>query len=215
MRLSIHCTATLLIVGLMFIAGCSTGPEAEELWPLQVGHRWIGSVEYFDGSGEKSFGTGYDTIEVIGAVEVDGETWYELNSGAMMRNGPQGTELRYSQNGIYSPPGLYMKYPSVRGDTFASFHSIIAGVDNPPTYFRRTEETDSVMALPFGAMRAYVYRSLVAPMDPNLAEFHYRYYEAAVPGIGIVYKYAPYSSVSGLNTDTSRLEWKLLRVDRR
>jgi hypothetical protein len=82
--------------------------------PLAVGNEWLGRSYRTDSLGA-STDVVYDTLRIVSSMQIDGETWYASDRGALYANRADGLWVRSSAGGR---PVQQAKHPASVGDRF-------------------------------------------------------------------------------------------------
>ncbi|MEM8598533.1 MAG: hypothetical protein AAGF99_01320 [Bacteroidota bacterium] len=195
------------------------------LLPLAVGNEWVTdySEEWIDR--DLPGRSLVDTIRVVSAMTIAGETWYEVQNGGgsgfpdgLYTNRRDGV---HQAANMFSPPELpdsvsvpeaaflIYKFPAQVGDTYEAYDGIQVTV----------VDTRAPVTLPFGTFEAYVYefRPTQAWFDGARPEMSIGFEEGAgvhyvylVPELGYLDYQVPWVSTNG-GTDDAPL-WKTIMV---
>ena len=159
------CTCYLSIaVVVVAFSSCSQHPTqpgsgSNVLWPMAVGNRWIGTHHYYDVNGQLT-GTRRDTMTIVGTADVNGETWYEFEDGALRINRLDGVWMRIPESDGDELSILFARYPTTRGDTFGTFEFQQTFENGQPggsyVSWLQTLAVDSVVTVPYGTKAAHI-----------------------------------------------------------
>lgn len=178
---------------------------------MAVGNMWIGEKEYFDASG-KSLGVEDDTLLFTKTVDINGETWFQLNDGYVFVNREDGVWSRLLGSIADESEQIFAKYPTVRGDTFATERLPVvtpSGLGTAQVWYK-TFSTNASLKLPYGNVTAYTFVNYLqfepgAQPEPQLESWSF------TPGLGLVMRTNGTGPIPEFPS-AIRYQWKLREV---
>lgn len=211
-RLNLFCLSLFVL----HLAGCGdgpTGPGSDRLWPMAVGNRWIGMIEYFNSRGE-SLSTAYDTTSIVRSVSIGGETWYEFDDGVRRTNRSDGVWVSFGGSNSNDFIRLIAKYPTVPGDTFQTErgreHTIHGPTGDSILMWIGTLSVDSIVAVPRGTFTCHAYAYFT--LHPHMSEAGRGIQSwAYAPGVGPVFYREAH--LSGGLSDSTYWTWSLVKAE--
>ncbi len=86
------------IVGLLGGAVMAQTETSADYWPLHVGNRWVyeHTSGFYDSDGLRIDSQEQVVLEVLGEEEVEGNTYFRLNTGQLIRKNEKGDILEYN-----------------------------------------------------------------------------------------------------------------------
>ena len=89
-----------ILFSILFCACTSVfGQEAPDYWPLEVGNRWVYEHSLFGDDGGLDgvlFSEEIVFLEVEATEEIDGQTYFRLSNGQLLRNNEDGNVVEYN-----------------------------------------------------------------------------------------------------------------------
>lgn len=175
---------SIMLAAILTLQSCSRSPASPQniqnspnlqLFPMAVGNSWTYTKSNYDASGNVTASMNA-TLTIPRDTTISGETWYfyAYHGTIYWTTRADGVWRWPFTPGEITTPSLYLKYPTVAGDT----------ISDSNTVFTRTITTtlslDSLTTTPLGNFHCVLYRQSDFRNDTLYSE-EYMYYS---PGIG-------------------------------